>query len=84
MSIKEQVGEIVDSLINKERVDVDIYDINVNGEDFSGEAFIDSDGDLRAETKIDIIDIEKLWSQDEILDYFTEEDLRNYLESVYG
>lgn len=84
MSIKEQVGEIVDSLINRERVYVDIYDINVNGEDFSGEAFIDSDGDLRAETKIDIIDIEKLWSQDEILDYFTEKDLRNYLESVYG
>lgn len=83
MSIKNKIGDIIHSLINEEHTDVDIYDVNVNGDDFQGKAMIDSDGDLRAEVEIDVIDIEKLWSKDEILDYFTEEDLRKYLKEVY-
>lgn len=83
MSIKNKIGDIIHSLINEEYTDVDIYDVNVNGDDFQGKAMIDSDGDLRAEVVIDVIDIEKLWSKDEILDYFTEEDLRDYLKEVY-
>lgn len=84
MSFKNKIGDIIHSLINEESTDVDIYDVNVNGDDFQGKAFIDSDGDLRAEVTIDVIDIEKLWNKDDILDYFTEEDLREYLKEVYG
>jgi hypothetical protein len=62
---------------------VSIYDVNVNGDDFTCKAFIDSDGDLRAEVDIDVINIEKLWGKHEILNYFTEEDLRDYLKEVY-
>lgn len=84
MSFKSQMGEIVDAMVERESVDLDIYDFQVNSSDFKGEVTVDSDGDLRVSCEIDIIDIEKLFTAQQILDYFTEEDLRSYLEENYG
>lgn len=83
MSFKSQIGEIVDAMVERESVDLDVYDFQVNNSDFKGEVTVDSDGDLRVSCEIDIIDIEKLFTVQQILDYFTEEDLRSYLEENY-
>jgi len=84
MSIKSELGEIVHAVINGDRINVDVYDLNVNGQpvdDVSGR--IDRDGDLFIEAKLDVGAIKDLWTTNEILSTFTKEELLSYLDLDY-
>lgn len=80
MSIKSELGEIVHCIINNQEIYVDVYDLEINGENVDAEGRIDSDGDLRITTKIDVEKIRTLWSDSEILDTFTREELLGWLD----
>lgn len=83
MNIKNQIGEIVEALINNEGVDVEVYDCDVNGVDLEASARIDDDGDLRIQ--IDELPAERLrelFTDNDILGLFTEDEIREYLGDV--
>ena len=83
MSIKSQIGEIIESLIQSNAVDVDVYEVEVRSSDnykcCDARAMIDVYGDLMVEVKIECEDIRELFEDVHILDCFTEEELKDYL-----
>jgi len=88
MSIKTQIGEIIENLIARESTDVGVYDVEITTRDNyhcfgTKQSFIDSDGDLRIVVSLEVEDLENLFDTVTILDSFTEDELKTYIESNY-
>jgi len=88
MSFKNEIGDYVSYLVRNESFEVDVYNLELdytnNSVDIEIKGYVDIDGDLCINATLSEYEVLNLIGGIDVLNHFTEEEIKCYLEEHYG